>query len=187
MEDGRSSFRILAGTPTGKRPLGRPRRRWEDNTRMDLKKWVSIRGTGLIRLWIGVIGEPLWMRHWTSGFHKTLSYLVNQWIHGHRYGVHLVSLGLHHFYSRNYPTFFHPFLRCPWYFSFSGWSKSILFSIIQFSFFFNLLFTPPIAVSDLDKFLWKTCIPRYMNTDTIAEPPLTCGQNSGLLRRQHKT
>ena len=28
---------ILTGTPTGKRPLGRPRLRWEDNIRMDLK------------------------------------------------------------------------------------------------------------------------------------------------------
>ena len=37
MEDGRSSFNILTGKPTGKRPLGRPRRRWEDNIRMDLE------------------------------------------------------------------------------------------------------------------------------------------------------
>ena len=46
-------------TPTGKRPLGRPRRRWEDNIRMDLKKLVSIRGIVLIRLRIGIIGELL--------------------------------------------------------------------------------------------------------------------------------
>ena len=38
MEDGRSAFKILTGTPTGKRPLGRPRPRWEDNIRMDLKE-----------------------------------------------------------------------------------------------------------------------------------------------------
>ena len=38
MEEGRSAFRILTGTPTGKRPLGRLRRRWEDNIRMDLKE-----------------------------------------------------------------------------------------------------------------------------------------------------
>ena len=37
MEEGRSAFKILTGKPTGKRPLGRPRRRWEDNIRMDLK------------------------------------------------------------------------------------------------------------------------------------------------------
>ena len=36
MEKYRSSFKGLAGTPAGKRPLGRPRRRWEDNIRMDL-------------------------------------------------------------------------------------------------------------------------------------------------------
>ena len=28
MEEGKSSFKILTGKPTGKRPLGRPRRRW---------------------------------------------------------------------------------------------------------------------------------------------------------------
>ena len=33
---------ILTGKPTGKRPLGRPRRRWEDNIRMDLEKIESI-------------------------------------------------------------------------------------------------------------------------------------------------
>ena len=38
MEEGRRAFKILTGTPAGKRPLGRPRRRWEDNIRMDLKK-----------------------------------------------------------------------------------------------------------------------------------------------------
>ena len=38
MEEGRSAFKILTGTPAGKRPLGRPRRRWEDNIRMDLEE-----------------------------------------------------------------------------------------------------------------------------------------------------
>ena len=38
MEDGRSSFKILSGKPTGKRPLGRARRRWEGNNRMYLKE-----------------------------------------------------------------------------------------------------------------------------------------------------
>jgi hypothetical protein len=35
MEEGRSAFKMLTGKPTGKRPLGRPRRTWEDNIRMD--------------------------------------------------------------------------------------------------------------------------------------------------------
>ena len=38
MEEGRSAFKILTGKPIGKRPLGRPRRRWEDNNRMDLEE-----------------------------------------------------------------------------------------------------------------------------------------------------
>ena len=38
MEEGRSAFKILTGKSTGKRPLGRPRHRWEDNFRMDLKE-----------------------------------------------------------------------------------------------------------------------------------------------------
>ena len=37
MEEGRSAFKMLTGKPTGKRPLGRPRRRWEDNIKMDLE------------------------------------------------------------------------------------------------------------------------------------------------------
>ena len=31
MEEGRNTFNILTGAPTGKRPLGRPRHRWKDN------------------------------------------------------------------------------------------------------------------------------------------------------------
>ena len=38
MEEGRSDFKVLTGEPSGKRPLGRLRRRWEDNIRMDLKE-----------------------------------------------------------------------------------------------------------------------------------------------------
>ena len=38
MEEGRSAFKISTGKPTGKRPLGRPRRRWEGNIRMDLEE-----------------------------------------------------------------------------------------------------------------------------------------------------
>ena len=38
MEEGRSALKILTGKPTGKRHLGRPRRRWEENIRMDLEE-----------------------------------------------------------------------------------------------------------------------------------------------------
>ena len=38
MEEGRSAFKILTGKPTGNRPLGRPRLKWENNIRMDLEE-----------------------------------------------------------------------------------------------------------------------------------------------------
>ena len=37
MEEGRGVYKVLVGKPEGKRPLGRPRRRWEDNIKMDLE------------------------------------------------------------------------------------------------------------------------------------------------------
>ena len=46
---GRACSQNVTGKPTGKRPLGRPRRRWEDNIRMDLEEiginsanWVDL-------------------------------------------------------------------------------------------------------------------------------------------------
>ena len=38
MKEARSVFKILTGTSAGKRPLGRARRKWEDNIRMNLKE-----------------------------------------------------------------------------------------------------------------------------------------------------
>jgi hypothetical protein len=38
MGEERGVYRVLVGKPVGTRPLGRPRRRWEDNMRMDLHK-----------------------------------------------------------------------------------------------------------------------------------------------------
>ena len=63
MEGRRSPFKMLIGKPTGKRSLGRPRRRWEDNIKRILKKLVSIRVIESIRLWMGITGEHLCMRH----------------------------------------------------------------------------------------------------------------------------
>ena len=38
MGEGRDVYRVLVGKSEGKRPLGRPRRRWEDNIKMDLQE-----------------------------------------------------------------------------------------------------------------------------------------------------
>jgi hypothetical protein len=43
MEEGRGVYRHLVGRPEGKRPLGRPRHRWEDNIKMDLRE-IGING-----------------------------------------------------------------------------------------------------------------------------------------------
>ena len=55
MGEGRGVHRVLVGKPEGKRPLGRPRRRWEDNIKIDLQdvgwSWLRI-GTGGGRLWV---------------------------------------------------------------------------------------------------------------------------------------
>ena len=44
-----SVYRVLVGKPEGKRPLGRPMRRWEENTKMDLQK-VGFGGMDWIEL-----------------------------------------------------------------------------------------------------------------------------------------
>jgi hypothetical protein len=47
--EGRSMYRVLVGKPEGKRPLGRPRHRWEDNIKADLQE-VGYGGKDLIEL-----------------------------------------------------------------------------------------------------------------------------------------
>ena len=38
MEQSRNAYRVLEGKPEGKRPLGRPSRKWEDNIKIDLRE-----------------------------------------------------------------------------------------------------------------------------------------------------
>ena len=47
MEEGSSAFKMLIGKPTGKRRLRRPRRRWEDNIKMDFKE-IGISARNLV-------------------------------------------------------------------------------------------------------------------------------------------
>jgi hypothetical protein len=58
MGEKRNAYRILVGKPECKRPLERPRRRWVDNIKMDLRE---IGWDGMV--WIGLI----WFRIRTSG------------------------------------------------------------------------------------------------------------------------
>jgi len=52
----RGAYRVLVGKPEGKRPFGRPKRRWEDNIKWIFKKWDGVGWTGLIWLGIGTGG-----------------------------------------------------------------------------------------------------------------------------------
>jgi hypothetical protein len=58
MGDRRGAYRVLVVKPEGKRPLGRPRRRWEDKIKMDLQEvgWEA---------WAGM----MWLRKGTDGGH----------------------------------------------------------------------------------------------------------------------
>jgi hypothetical protein len=47
--EGRGVYRVLIGRSEGKRPVGRPRRRWEDNIKVDLRE-IGIDGANWIRL-----------------------------------------------------------------------------------------------------------------------------------------
>jgi hypothetical protein len=47
MGEERGVHRVLVGKPEGERPFGRPRRRWEDNIKMDLQKVGGGRGDGM--------------------------------------------------------------------------------------------------------------------------------------------
>jgi hypothetical protein len=49
MGEGRGVYRVLVGKPEGKRPMGRPRRRWEDNIKMYLQEVGCGLWTGLNR------------------------------------------------------------------------------------------------------------------------------------------
>ena len=75
MEEGRSAFKVLTGKPTGKRPLGRPRCRWEDIIRMNIRE-TDINARNWVYLaqdrdyWRALVNAPLNLSH------KPWSYLV---------------------------------------------------------------------------------------------------------------
>jgi hypothetical protein len=68
MGEGRGVYRVLIGRPEGKRPLGRPRHRWEDNIKMDLGE-VEIYGEN----WIWLAQDRIWWQ----GF---VNMILNFWV-----------------------------------------------------------------------------------------------------------
>jgi len=70
MGEDRGIHRVLVGKPEGKRPLGRPRRRWEDNIKMDLQEVGGGRGDWMELAqdrdrWLALVGTVR-----DFGFHK---------------------------------------------------------------------------------------------------------------------
>jgi hypothetical protein len=70
MGKGRGVYRVLVGRPEGKRPLGIPRRRWEDNMKLDLRE-IGIDGAN----WIQMAQDMVQWRAFVNtvmnfGFHK---------------------------------------------------------------------------------------------------------------------
>jgi hypothetical protein len=64
----RGAYNILVGRPEGRRPLGRPRRRWEDNIKMDLREIV--------------FGDVDWI-HWAQDRDRRLALVnmvINLWV-----------------------------------------------------------------------------------------------------------
>ena len=59
MEEGRGVHKVLVGKPEGRRPLRRPRRRWDDNIKIDLQEVEEVVGTGWSWLRIGTGGGRL--------------------------------------------------------------------------------------------------------------------------------
>jgi len=68
MGEEREAYRVLVGKPEGKRPLGRPRRRWVDNIRNDLQEV----GCGYMD-WIG-------LAHDRGGWRTLVSAVMNLWV-----------------------------------------------------------------------------------------------------------
>jgi hypothetical protein len=68
MGEGRSAYRVSVGKPEGKRMLGRPRHRWEDNIRMDLQEVGCV-----CEDWIGLAQDR-------DRWRVLVSVLMNFWI-----------------------------------------------------------------------------------------------------------
>jgi hypothetical protein len=59
--EGRGIHRVVVGRPEGKRPLGRPRCRWEDNIKLDLKEMKINREN-----WIWLAQDRVWWQAFVS-------------------------------------------------------------------------------------------------------------------------
>jgi hypothetical protein len=74
--EGRGVYRVLVGRPEGKRPLGRPRRRWDDNIKLDLRE-IRIDEASWIQLGHGRVQWQAWLNTVMNlRYHKKAGYLL---------------------------------------------------------------------------------------------------------------
>ncbi|KAJ4438708.1 hypothetical protein ANN_14655 [Periplaneta americana] len=87
MGESGNAYRVLVGRPEGKRPLGRPRHRWEDNIKMDLRE-VGYDGRDWINLaedrdqWRAYVRAAMNLRVILRRFINTLGYSASEWDEG---------------------------------------------------------------------------------------------------------
>jgi hypothetical protein len=64
MGETRNAYRLLVGEPEEKRPLGRQRRRWVDNIKMDLREieWDGVVSTGSVDQWRALVNTVMNLR-----------------------------------------------------------------------------------------------------------------------------
>jgi len=62
MGQGRGVYRVMVGKSEGRRPLGRLRRRWDDNIKMDVQEVLEVVGTGRSWVRIGTVSGHLRVR-----------------------------------------------------------------------------------------------------------------------------
>ncbi|KAJ4428226.1 hypothetical protein ANN_24242 [Periplaneta americana] len=102
MGESRNAYRVLVGRPEGKRPLGRPRRRWEDNIKMDLREvgyddrdWINlaqdrdrwrayVRAAMNLRVYVRCLLTPV-MEQSVNEYHQIANYYGRYIFRGHLY------------------------------------------------------------------------------------------------------
>jgi hypothetical protein len=88
MGEERKVYKVLVGMPEGKRPLGRPRRRWEDGIRMDIRE-IDWGGGGSV-WWVQLTQD---MDRWWD-FVSTAMKTFGFWRHGISYSVSCIKTSL---------------------------------------------------------------------------------------------
>jgi hypothetical protein len=82
MGEKRSMYRLLVGKPEGKRPLGRPRRRWIDNIKMDKRDMMGWYGLDWSRIGYGQVESSYEIGNEPTGSIKywvVLEWMYNRW------------------------------------------------------------------------------------------------------------